>query len=351
MSWISPRVRRRPGRWRRASVSSEAQRRPNGSSHQVSPKSSSPVVATAAARRSSGSSETSGAPVVAEAAPERDHLVRPRGCAAGGPGHGASPYPQREAGAPDGRTGDGRRPDVDDRTGRAREGECGERRRDRSERRRDRRGAGRGRPTARSARACPSPSSTTRCRRRRCCAHLHPATPSWRWPGWCTTSATSCRAAPTRRTPRTGRRRSGGALGERVAGIVALHVEAKRYLVATEGGYGGVADHRQRGLAGPAGRRPVGGGGRGVPGPARGGGRAGPAPGRRQGEGGGTRGRGARPLDTAPARRSPGSRALAARADEGPVAGRIDPCPRSLPRSAPRPSRRGRVAGSTGCRS
>ena len=30
-----------------------------------------------------------------------------------------------------------------------------------------------------------------------------------------------------------------GALGERVAGIVALHVEAKRYLVATEGHYGG----------------------------------------------------------------------------------------------------------------
>ncbi len=31
-----------------------------------------------------------------------------------------------------------------------------------------------------------------------------------------------------------------GALGERVAAIVALHVEAKRYLVATEGGYGAV---------------------------------------------------------------------------------------------------------------
>jgi predicted HD phosphohydrolase len=29
-------------------------------------------------------------------------------------------------------------------------------------------------------------------------------------------------------------------LGERVAGIVGLHVEAKRYLVATDGGYGGV---------------------------------------------------------------------------------------------------------------
>jgi predicted HD phosphohydrolase len=30
------------------------------------------------------------------------------------------------------------------------------------------------------------------------------------------------------------------ALGERVAGIVGLHIEAKRYLVATEGGYGGM---------------------------------------------------------------------------------------------------------------
>ena len=29
-------------------------------------------------------------------------------------------------------------------------------------------------------------------------------------------------------------------LGERVAGTVGLHVAAKRYLVATEGGYGGV---------------------------------------------------------------------------------------------------------------
>jgi predicted HD phosphohydrolase len=29
-------------------------------------------------------------------------------------------------------------------------------------------------------------------------------------------------------------------LGERVAAVVGLHVEAKRYLVATEGGYGGV---------------------------------------------------------------------------------------------------------------
>jgi predicted HD phosphohydrolase len=37
----------------------------------------------------------------------------------------------------------------------------------------------------------------------------------------------------------TGARAVRGALGERVAGLVALHVEAKRYLVASEGGYGG----------------------------------------------------------------------------------------------------------------
>ncbi len=38
----------------------------------------------------------------------------------------------------------------------------------------------------------------------------------------------------------TGARAVRGALGERVAGLVLLHVEAKRYLVASEGGYGGV---------------------------------------------------------------------------------------------------------------
>ncbi len=38
----------------------------------------------------------------------------------------------------------------------------------------------------------------------------------------------------------TGARAVRGALGERVAGMVALHVGAKRYLVASEGGYGGV---------------------------------------------------------------------------------------------------------------
>src|SRR5580692_12992559 len=38
----------------------------------------------------------------------------------------------------------------------------------------------------------------------------------------------------------TGARAVRGALGERVAGTVALHVGAKRYLVASEGGYGGV---------------------------------------------------------------------------------------------------------------
>ena len=62
ISCSSPRVRMRPGRWSRASVSREAQRRRNGSSHQASPKSSSPVVATAAAVRSSGWSETTERP-------------------------------------------------------------------------------------------------------------------------------------------------------------------------------------------------------------------------------------------------------------------------------------------------
>ena len=38
----------------------------------------------------------------------------------------------------------------------------------------------------------------------------------------------------------TGARAVRDALGERVAGLVALHVEAKRYLVATDGGYGDV---------------------------------------------------------------------------------------------------------------
>ena len=48
-----------------------------------------------------------------------------------------------------------------------------------------------------------------------------------------------------------------GALGERVAGIVSLHVEAKRYLVGVEGGYDGelsvdsvVSLHRQGGSLG-----------------------------------------------------------------------------------------------------
>ena len=38
----------------------------------------------------------------------------------------------------------------------------------------------------------------------------------------------------------TGARAVRAALGERVAGLVALHVEAKRYLVANDGGYGDV---------------------------------------------------------------------------------------------------------------
>ena len=95
ISWSSPRVRMRPGRWRRASVSRESHRRRKGSSHQASPKSSRPVVATAAAVQVLGLERDHGAPVVAEAMPERHHLVRPGAARRGDPGHGASPYPQR----------------------------------------------------------------------------------------------------------------------------------------------------------------------------------------------------------------------------------------------------------------
>ena len=76
------------------------------------------------------------------------------------------------------------------------------------------------------------------CRRRPCSGTGTPTIRSWRPPGSCTTSATSCPAWATRRTPSAGAGAVGAALGARVAGLVALHVEAKRYLVATEPGYG-----------------------------------------------------------------------------------------------------------------
>ena len=84
ISWSSPRVRRRPGRWRRASVSSEAQRRRNGSSHQASPKSSRPVVAMAAARRSSGSQRDHASARRRRGRARARPSCRPTGCAAAG---------------------------------------------------------------------------------------------------------------------------------------------------------------------------------------------------------------------------------------------------------------------------
>ena len=42
-----------------------------------------------------GPEREDGAPVVTEAAAERDHLVGPRAARRWGPGHGPSPYPQR----------------------------------------------------------------------------------------------------------------------------------------------------------------------------------------------------------------------------------------------------------------
>ena len=94
-SWSSPRVRRRPGRWRWASSSSEAQQ----AAERLLP----PVVAEVVepGRRDGGGPEVvgperdDGAPVVTEAATERDHLVDPRAARRWGPGHGPSPYPQR----------------------------------------------------------------------------------------------------------------------------------------------------------------------------------------------------------------------------------------------------------------
>ncbi len=89
-----------------------------------------------------------------------------------------------------------------------------------------------------------------------------------------------------------------GVLGERVAGIVALHVEAKRYLVATDGNYQALLTEdsvvslgRQGGVLEP-------GRGVGVPGPALGGRCCHPAPGRRRRQGPRPRGCGPRGVGT-----------------------------------------------------
>ena len=98
------------------------------------------------------------------------------------------------------------------------------------------------------------------------------------------------------------------ALGERVAGIVGLHIEAKRYLVATEAGYGGVLTNdsvvslqRQGGAMTRGGRG-------GLPGAAVGGRRRDAAAGRRQREGRGPRGARPRQLGTPLAGRQPAGR-------------------------------------------
>ena len=206
------------------------------------------------------------APVVAEAAPERDHLVGPRAARRGGPGHGASPYPQRVEQHRD--WGDGRRrPDVERRDredGRGRrDGETGRGRMIGERAAPDLSvdeivavlAAGADRPLDHGSR---SPSSTTRCRRRRSWRTVGPATTNWRRRAWCTTSAICCPAAATRPTPTTAARRRPRARGGAGGGIVALHVEAKRYLVATEGGYGGVlADDSVVSLVGQGGAMPT----------------------------------------------------------------------------------------------
>ena len=109
------------------------------------------------------------------------------------------------------------------------------------------------------------------------------------------------------------------ALGERVAGIVGLHMEAKRYLVATDAGYGGVLTNDSvvsLGRQGGAMRRP---GRRGLPGAAVGDRRRDVAARRRQREGRGPRGARPRQLGTPLACRQPARRCA------GRLSGRPDP--------------------------
>ena len=237
-----------------ASSSSEAQRRRKGSSHQVSPKSSSPVVATAAARRSSGRARRSSARRRRGRARARPSSRSTR-CAAAG---------SRARGVTVPATGGALR-----RTGRETDGGewPGERCRARPERRRDPRRARDGRrPPA--GRRRPGLAARPRAadgdapaRRRPDDAELAVGGPRAR-------HRPSAAGRHDEAHAETGARAVRAALGERVAGLVALHVEAKRYLVATDGGYGDVlADDsvvslvrqggamtrgRGRGLLGPA---------------------------------------------------------------------------------------------------
>ena len=286
ISWSSPRVRMRPGRWRRASESREAHRRLEG----LLP----PVVAEVveagggdggALAGPRDARETMERPSSPRPRPSGDHLVRPRAAWWGGPGHGASPYPQRGRMAAHDRlpVGTLRRSTVAD------------------EHADEHRGpistpdeivdvlAGGGRPTAESrgprlpARPRPAdgraagapPSRRRRAGGRRAGARHRPPAAGRHRRG---------PRRPTRRGPCAGRWGSGW------RGSVGLHVEAKRYLVATEAGYGGVLTERQRGLAAPPGRGDGRAGRSGLPGPALGGRRRDAAPGRRQREGRGPRG-------------------------------------------------------------
>ena len=108
-------------------------------------------------------------------------------------------------------------------------------------------------------------------------------------------------------------RRRARALGERVAGIVGLHVEAKRYLVATEAGYGGVLTNDSVVSLGRQGGALTRARTRGLPGAAVGGRRRDAAPGRRQREGRGPGGARPRQLGTPSCRPSAGEAGRAGR--------------------------------------
>ena len=196
ISCSSPRVRRRPGRWRRASVVEGGAQ----AAERLLPPGVAEVVEPGGGHGGGGEvlglERDHGAPVVAQAAPECHHLVRPRAARRGDPGHGrhrtrrGGEWPhERAAGA-----GDERPP-------------CGPRRG------RDGRAAGRRRRLPLGPGDPRRRSSSTPCRRRRCWRTSIPATTSWPPPGWCTTSATSCPGGPTRPTPATPPRGAAGAGG------------------------------------------------------------------------------------------------------------------------------------------
>ena len=229
ISWSSPRVRMRPGRWRRASVSREAQRRRKGSSHQSSPKSSRPVVVMAAACRTSGCSETMERPSSPRPCP-RAIILSAQGLRGGGV-QGTGRHRTCNGGEWPHATQLERRSRTSQST--VERGAADEQRGAGSRRGRDDRGAGDGgrlpaqpRRPGHPARprpadgGAPGPPPSGRRRAGGGRAGARPRPPA----------ARGHRRGARRRPARAVRR----ALGERVAGIVGLHVEAKRYLVATE---------------------------------------------------------------------------------------------------------------------